>query len=140
MNRLAIYVFWEKEGIVRNYVLTYLAGLKEIAEKIYVVVNGKITSAGKDTIQKMGISVIVRENIGVDFWAYKTGLDAEGGLDKYDEIILANCSCYGPVYPFSEMFKKMDKSSVDFWGITEWPLNEAGYTGTWILSYFMVFR
>ena len=29
MKRLAFYTFWEKNGIVRKYVLTYLKGLQE---------------------------------------------------------------------------------------------------------------
>jgi rhamnosyltransferase len=62
------------------------------------------------------------------------------GIAAYDEVILCNCSCYGPIYPFTEMFDEFGKRDVDFWGITEWPLNTGNYHGTWVLSYFMVFR
>ncbi len=142
MSRLAVYVFWEKEGIVRDYVVTYLKGLTTVASKIYVVVNGEIQPQGKERIeQETGAVVLQRPNEGVDFWAYKTALDHEGeGISAYDEVVLCNCSCYGPIYPFSEMFDEMGTRRVDFWGITEWPLNEGGYRGTWVLSYFMVFR
>lgn len=142
MNRLAVYVFWEKDGIVRDYVVTYLKGLTTIANKLYVVVNGEIQSDGKHRIEKeTKARVLQRPNEGVDFWAYKEALDTEGKeIVNYDEVVLCNCSCYGPIYPFSEMFAAMGKRDVDFWGITEWPLNEAGYQGTWVLSYFMVFR
>ncbi|ACL22465.1 Rhamnan synthesis F [Desulfitobacterium hafniense DCB-2] len=142
MNRLAIFVFWEKEGIVREYITVYLKGIKEVANKIYVVVNGEINKNGREILEEtVGAEVLVRPNEGVDFWAYKTALDAEGEeISEYDEVILCNCSCYGPVYPFREMFDEMGQKNLDFWGITEWPLNEAGYEGTWILSYFMVFR
>lgn len=141
MNRLSIFVFWEKNGIVRDYIFYYLQGLKEVTQKIIVVVNGEISSEGEEKLRKIGIIVLKRENVGVDFWAYKTGLDSEiNDLTNYDEIILANCSCYGPIYPFSEMFFEMQKREIDFWGITEWPENAFGYKGTWILSYFMVFR
>lgn len=141
MNRLAIYVLWEKNGVVRDYVITYLKGLQEVAAKVVVVVNGLLSSEGRARLEKLGVEVFVRENVGVDFWAYKKGLEMQGDeLSSYDNIILANCSCYGPVYPFSEMFSKMDEADCDFWGITEWPENQGGYQGTWILSYFMVFR
>lgn len=36
MKRLAFYTFWEKNGIVRKYVLTYLKGLQEVADRIIV--------------------------------------------------------------------------------------------------------
>ncbi len=142
MRRLAVYVFWEQNGIVRDYVSTYLKGLTAVANKLYVVVNGEICPEGRRRIeQETGAVVLQRPNEGVDFWAYKTALDHEGEtISDYDEVILCNCSCYGPIYPFNEMFEEMGKRDVDFWGITEWPLNEGGYRGTWILSYFMVFR
>ena len=142
MNRLAVYVFWERDGIVRNYVMTYLNGLTAVVGKLYVVVNGEIQPAGRRRIESETSAIVIqRPNEGVDFWAYKEALDQEGEeISGYDEIVLCNCSCYGPIYPFSEMFDEMGTRDVDFWGITEWPLNEGGYRGTWVLSYFMVFR
>ena len=141
MKRLAVYVFWEKEGIVREYVKIYLKGLQEIAEKVIVVVYGEIQKVGKQQLEEMGIVVLQRENVGVDFWAYKYGMDSEKDYERtYDQVVLANCSCYGPIYPFKEMFDSMDAKGLDFWGITEWPENESGYEGTWVLSYFMVFN
>lgn len=142
MKRMAVFTFWEQKGIVREYVMTYLKGLMEVASKIYVVANGGIQDAGKRRIEEeCGAIVLQRPNVGVDFWAYKTGMDAEGaGIADYDEVIFCNCSCYGPVYPFSEMFNEMGTRELDFWGITEWPKNADGFTGTWILSYFFVFR
>ena len=142
MNRLAAYVFWEKDGIVREYVVRYIKGLTEVASKVYVVANGEIQPEGKRRLEEeCGAVVLQRPNVGVDFWAYKTALDQEGdAISDYDEIILCNCSCYGPVYPFSEMFDEMAGRQVDFWGITEWPTDADGFKGTWILSYFFVFR
>lgn len=142
MNRVAIFVFWEKNGVVREYVKVYLKGLMEVCSKIYVVVNGMISEIGKRELEdEIHATVLQRPNEGVDFWAYKTALDYEGEtISEFEELVLCNCSCYGPVYPFHEMFDEMSKRKIDFWGITEWPFNESGYKGTWILSYFMVFR
>lgn len=139
-NKVAIYVFWEKNGIVREYVITYLKGLKKVADTIYVVVNGVIREEDKLRIENMsGIIVIKRPNEGVDFWAYKAAIDSIGNkINDYEQIILCNCSCYGPIYPFEHMFNEMNKKNIDFWGITEWPLNEGGFKGTWIQSYFIV--
>ena len=141
MNRASIFVLWEKDGKVRDFIIYYLEGLKKVSSRIVVVVNGKLSAEGRDRLEKIGAIVLVRENVGVDFWAYKTGLDnAIDNIGQYDEIILANCSCYGPIYPFEEMFNTMQNRECDFWGITEWPENAGGHKGTWILSYFMVFR
>lgn len=140
-NRVAIYVFWEQHGIVRDYVRVYLEGLKDIASKVIVVANGGVNQEGKEILHKADVELIERENIGIDFWAYKTAIDSLGHtISQFEEVILTNCSSYGPIYPFEEMFSVMDKRKVDFWGITEWPLNANGYEGTWILSYFIVFN
>ena len=49
MKRLAFYTFWEKNGIVRKYVLTYLKGLQEVADRIIVIANGNLSKEGKET-------------------------------------------------------------------------------------------
>ena len=58
MKRLAFYTFWEKDGIVRKYVLTYLKGLQEVADKIIVIVNGKLSLEGKEKLEKLGITIL----------------------------------------------------------------------------------
>lgn len=60
MKRLAFYTFWEKDGIVRKYVLTYLKGLQEVADKIIVIVNGKLSLEGKEKLEKLGITILQR--------------------------------------------------------------------------------
>ena len=43
MRRLALYVFFNKNGIVLDYVTYYLDALKKIADKVVVVVNGQLS-------------------------------------------------------------------------------------------------
>ncbi len=120
MKRLAFYTFWEKNGIVRKYVLTYLKGLQEVADRIIVIANGNLSTEGKETLERLGVDVLQRENRGIDFGAWKAAFDYLGWNEvrRFDELILTNCSCYGPVYPFSESFQKMEGNSCDFWGLT----------------------
>lgn len=149
-KRYCICVFWEKDGIVRDYFSYYLKGLQEVAEKILVVVNGKISEDSRKLLSDMGINILVRENKGLDFWAYKAGIETAGyeELSKYDELILTNCTCYGPIRPFSEMFEEMEKRDCDFWGITKHPeypsycINNKKKIKLFehIQSYFIVFK
>ncbi len=140
MKRLAIYVFWEQDGIVHDYVTYYLDALKKVAEKV-VVVNGQLSKAGESTLEKLGVDFFVRENLGLDFSGWKAALEREGwdNVHSYDELILCNCSCYGPVYPFSEVFDKMEKRACDFWGLYRHPAVE-GYFPAHLQSYFLVIR
>jgi len=150
MKRLALYVFWEKDGIVRDYVTYYLKELKKVTGDILVIVNGKLSASGRKKLEAVATDILVRENKGIDFGAWSAGIEYLGWdkVKSYDELILTNCSCYGPVYPFQEMFKTMDKRDCDFWGITRHPEMDiylcAGDEKSKIIehiqSFFLVFR
>ena len=120
-HNICICVFYEKNGIVRDYVKYYINALKEIAEKIIVVVNGKITEEGINSLKDEKIEILIRENKGLDFGAWKETIDKIGDveLSKYNNLILTNTTCYGPVYPIQEVFKEMSTRDCDFWGITK---------------------
>ncbi len=122
-KRCCICVFWDKQGIVRDYVTYYIKGLQEVAEKVIVTVNGIITNDSLEKLRNLGVQVFQRENKGLDFGAWKDTI-AEVGyqeLAKYDELIITNTTCYGPIYPLSEMFDEMEAKECDFWGITKHP-------------------
>ena len=123
MKRCCICVFWDKNGIVRDYVTYYIKGLQAIAEKVYVVVNGELSVDGRKSLEELGVEIFIRENKGLDFGAWKESIEKIGyqNLSEYDELILTNTTCYGPIYPLSEMFDEMEKRDCDFWGITKHP-------------------
>lgn len=154
MERLGIYFFYDKDGIVDQYIDYVLEDFSKHLVKLLVVCNGKLSAEGRRLFEKYTDCIIVRENKGFDVWAYKTGIDKIGWneLEKYDEIILMNYTIMGPVYPLEEMFYEMDKrKELDFWGITKcfredspaaqemWN-NPYGYIPEHIQSSFMVFR
>ena len=121
INRLVIYFFYDKDGIVDRYVPYMLEDLNKNCSELFVVCNGKLTPEGREVLQKITPHVFVRENVGFDVWAYKEAIEQYGWkkLEQYDEVILANYTIFGPLYPFSEMFEVMNKKDLDFWGITK---------------------
>lgn len=149
MKRLAIYFFFDKDGIVRDFVTYYVAALHDVAEYVCVVVNGDLTDASYDKLCAISEQVIKRENIGFDVWAYKDAMEQIGWskVSDYDELILCNFTCYGPLFPFSEMFSEMSTRSCDFWGAVKHPEQpnyllpqKKGYIYEHIMSYFIVVR
>lgn len=141
-KRLAIYVYFDKEGVAKNYALYYISHLKEVSEKILVVNNGSLLPKEKEKFQSLGVEVLVRPNEGFDFsaWSYAFGQLGWKEIENYDEVILCNSSCYGPVSgSFSPLFDKMDGVKADFWSITEYedPPISIPYH---LQSYFLVFR
>lgn len=121
MKRLLIFFFYDKQGIVDDYITYMLSDLKSNVTQIMLVSNGKINADGKEKLGLVVDRIFIRENIGFDVWAYKEGMEQYGWdeLMKYDEVILMNFTMYGPLYPFKEMFEVMDRKDIDFWGITK---------------------
>ena len=141
MKRLGLYVFYEKNGEVRNFHKYYLLCLKNCIDDIVVIVNGKLSAKGREDLENIGLEIVVRDNVGYDFSAWRDVI-LEKGLDcisNYDELVLCNCSCYGPVYPFTSVFSRMETESCDFWGLYDHP-ELKGYFPHHLQSYFLVLR
>lgn len=150
MKRYCICVFWDKNGIVRDYFIYYLKALKEVCSEIMVVANGKLSESGRKMLTELGVTIMQRENNGLDFGAWKVAINKIGyeKLSEHDELILTNNTCYGPIFPFSEVFNEMEKRDCNFWGITKHPSidkfmmenNKRSKIIEHIQSYFLVFN
>lgn len=143
MKRLCIYFFYDKDGIVDDYVSFFLEAIKKYYDKTYVVVNGHINKEGIEKIQPYVEDIWCRENMGLDAWAYKFALEKIGYecIKKYDEILLTNFTCFGPIFPLEEMYSTMDKRNCDFWGLTAHPIVKSpSDTEIHIQSYFISYR
>lgn len=150
IKRYAVYVFYDKNGKADRYCDFFLNGLKQEVDFLQVIVNGEIDKESYNRLETIADDILVRPNEGYDVKAYKTGI-LKPGFDKlveYDEVIICNDTLYGPLYPLSEMFEKMNSIDVDFWGLTNFhgvgfdPFGtvEYGYLPRHIQSFFMVFR
>lgn len=150
MKRLALYIFYNKDGYVADYVKYYVKALKEVTDRVVFIVNGHVQTEGKKEIESLGAEIFCRENKGLDFGAWKETILSIGfsGICCYDELILCNCSNYGPVYPLSEVFSEMESRTCDFWGITKHPFlggqlisgDPSSAIVEHIQSYFIVFN
>ena len=150
VKRLGIYFFYEKEGIVDSYVRYFFKDYVKQVTDMIVVCNGQLNEEGHKFFEQYTKSVIVRENKGLDVWAYKTAMESLGWekLVQYDEICFVNCTIMGPVYTLKETFEAMSKENLDFRGMTKHYKNEYdpfhnnryGYLPEHIQSHFMVFR
>lgn len=130
-RRLGIFFFYDGEGIVDRYVEVMLEGMKTQLAELVVVVNGKLTDQGRVALTRYADHLLVRENRGLDAWAYKAALDHYGwsALTQFDEIVLFNATIMGPVYPFEEMFSEMAGRDLDFWGPTWFHAAPSEYRG-----------
>ena len=147
-RRLCIYFFYDKDGIVDDYVVYYIQSMQEFFSEICVVVNGFLTEEARKKIDPVCQRLIIRKNKGFDSWAYKEALESYGFeyiSNNFEEVLLNNFTCFGPIGSFAPMFEKMGKSVCDFWGhcryyshkgqkVKNVPIPEH------LMSYFILFR
>jgi rhamnosyltransferase len=115
----ALYVFYEKDGDVTPDVIFYLQELQKVILEILVIVKGKISPDGREELERLGVKILVEEVGNNNLSSWKVGLEEIGWdvIAKKDGLLLCDSSCFGPVYPFSEMFATMARKQCDFWGI-----------------------
>lgn len=122
MKRLGIYVIYDREGIIDDYIPYYLNALSPHLAHLVIVCNGKLSDAGRQRLLPFTKDIFVRSNDGYDAGAVKETLEHLYGWDevlKYDELLISNDTFYGPLFPLAPCFGEMDKREVDFWGMTK---------------------
>ncbi len=146
VNRMAIFVFYDWEGYVEDYVRYLLNSLMAVTQKIVIVSNGKLRQEERKKLAIYTPCIYERDNRGFDAGAYKDAFLyylREEPLDQWDEVILLNDTFYGPVYPWSNVFDKMDKQDVDFWGMTKQEIcrwNDNTILPVHVQAYFLAVR
>jgi rhamnosyltransferase len=120
-NRLGIFLYYDKEGIVDDYILYLLENYSKELTNLIIVCNGVALPDELDKLRKYSSKIMVRENKGFDAGGFKDAIMycmQNGILNNIDEIVLFNDSFFGPIYPCKEMFSKMENMKVDFWSMT----------------------
>jgi len=138
ITRLAIFVVYDKDGIIDDYITYYLNELSQYVSHIVIVCNGLLSEESKTKLNRYTEDVFVRENIGFYAGAIKDVLLNIYGWEKvyeYDELLFVNDSVYGPIIPLEQMFNKMDNCDCDFCGITE--CTDTSTLSQYIHSYFV---
>lgn len=118
-RRIAIYVVFDKDGILDGFRKYYLQELRKVTEHILVIVNGKLTPESRLQLESgLCDDILVRENTGLLTYGWIEGLNHIGWdkLLEYDELLMLNDSFFGPFFPLSEMFEAMEKTDADFYG------------------------
>ncbi len=132
----AVYVHFDREGVIHDYVLHQLRELVSTGFRITFVTNSpKWPAQSVEAIAPLCRNIIWRRNIGYDFGAYKDGITSlMDELGQMQGLLLMNDSVYGPFTGLKDCLSTIDRSTTDVWGITD----------TWerqfhIQSYFMLF-
>lgn len=118
-DRICIFVLYQPNGISKN-TFKYLNAIRQQNFSIIAVSNCRVSDNDLASLDKICCQVILRDNIGRDFGAYKTGV-----LEIYRQnlpiknLLIANDSVHAPLHDLSIMHEKMEAHDYDFWGVTD---------------------
>lgn len=138
MKRICLFAGYDSKNIIHDYVVFYLKELSTVAD-VYYMADNEISDD-----EKSKIAPYVKASYGFNHKKYDFGSWQElikiigwEKLSEYDELILANDSVFGPLYPIKELFEKLEQDK-------EWHIcgiNKAVVKNIWhISSYFLVFK
>lgn len=140
VKRLCLFAAYSGIGRVEDYAIYYVKAMSELADVYYMA----DCSMNKDELDKL--QPYVKDAVGFRHGKYDFGswqeLINKLGYDKiseYDELILCNDSCFGPLCDLAPFFDAAGKDKdCDFWAFT---YNYMQEPNTWHLqSYFLVFK
>lgn len=136
MKRICLFAGYDKDGIIDDYVLHYIKELNKISDVYYF---GDFYGVEEELnkLNKYCKGVYSKRHKKYDFgsWDELVKLIGIEKIRKYDELILANDSCFGPLKSLEPIFQTMEKKDCDFWGLS----CSRGYH-IHIQSYFVVFN
>ena len=121
MKRAGIFLFYDPEGKVDDYILGCLGSLQQHMDYLLVVSNSPLDETNRKRLESVSSEVMERKNVGYDVGAYRDGLRHLGWdhMGDYDELVLFNYTFFAPIHPWVSLFERTDKWDTDFWGITE---------------------
>ncbi|MEF2025309.1 rhamnan synthesis F family protein [Streptococcus canis] len=143
MNRVLLYVHFNKYNKVSKHIYYQLEKLRPLFTTVVFISNSKVEQKELENLQKQRLidSFIQRENKGFDFAAWHDGMMKIGfdDLTLCDSLTIMNDTCFGPLWEMAPYFEKFDNNqSVDFWGLTN--NRKTSSFKEHIQSYFITFK
>lgn len=118
---IAVFAVFAMDGLIPEATLYYLKGLKKIAEYVVCVGDCQLMQSMVERLSEIVDECEFVRHGTYDFGSYRRGMEIArqcGAIGDDTDIIFANDSCYGPVFPLCEAMDKMCSRECDFWGMT----------------------
>lgn len=122
-KRVLLYVHFNENDSVDDYVVYQLKKMKPVFSKIIFISNSCVSDRDKRKLVGLYDEFLQRNNKGYDFAAWRDGIKSIGWdkLQEYGSMTLMNDTCFGPTSPLEAVYRKMEKKDIDFWGATNHP-------------------
>ena len=101
---------------IGGYVWRYLDELAANGMDLVFISASPLQKEDRERLAGFCRIVAEKENVCPDFSAWKIGLDLTGNAEKYESLLLANDSVFGPLFPLAPIIGQM--KGFGFWGLT----------------------
>jgi lipopolysaccharide biosynthesis protein len=135
-KRITLLAGYDKQSIVQDYVVYLAKSLAEFSD-VYYTCDNKLSEKEIAKIKPYTKNIWHQSHGMYDFGSWKIMIQELGWdfISQYDEMLIINDSCYGPLYDLKPILDEMSDRDCDFWGITS--NTETKYH---IQSYFVLFK
>ena len=132
MKRLCLFAGFSPKQKIEQYVVYYLKSLSETVD-VYYCADNDLSAEETAKIAPFVKGVFLGKHSKYDFGSWAKIIDAVGWdfIERYDEMILTNDSCFGPICPLQPIFDKMDALDCDAWGLAK---------NKFLMSFFLVVK
>lgn len=142
MKRICFFAGYDSEGIIHDYVVYYIKELSKVSD-VYYMADNEVSDEEKRKISPYVKAVYGFNHKKYDFGSWQelikiTGWDKISG---YDELILANDSVFGPLYPITDLLYKIEADKEwDMCGISQGIYRNNHERIRHIQSYFLIIK
>lgn len=135
-RRVAVFLHYDRRGRVHDYVVHYLEALRRLGFEILFVSNApRLAEEDWRRVAPLVALMLRRRNRGHDFGAFRDAVWALGDVARFERLIIANDSVYGPLQDLAPLLARCDEGDASVWGITDsW---DRQYH---LQSYFLLFK
>jgi CDP-glycerol glycerophosphotransferase (TagB/SpsB family) len=117
LRRICLFAGYDRDGIVDDYVLAYVAELARHAD-VYYLADCRMRDGELDKLAPHVRAAWSQPHGKYDFGSYSELVRRIGwkAISEYDELLLVNDSCY-LLRPLDTVFSAMDGRACDWWGL-----------------------
>ena len=116
VKRLCLFAGYSSKSVIEDYVVYYIKELSKYAD-IYYCADCELSQIELQKITPYTKYTIAQRHKKYDFGSWGILFSKIDNLKKYDEILLVNDSCFGPLFSLDTIFAKMQDSQVSAWSI-----------------------
>lgn len=135
-RRIALLAGYDPDGRLHDHVV-HLVGCLSVFSEVHCLFDNAIAATERQKLDGLATVHGGYRHGRYDFGSWADMIAALGWatIEQFDELILVNDSCYGPLFDLEPICDAMTSSTCDYWGMTS--SREISFH---LQSYFLVFK